>query len=106
MLDYAWDALRAAGQIPYYLYRQKYMSGALENIGWCKPGTEGLYNICIMEELHSILALGAGGSTKLTNPATGKVVRLTNPKYPQQYMERIDQLCQDKAELVAFQRSL
>ena len=106
MLDYAWDALRAAGQIPYYLYRQKYMSGALENIGWCKPGTEGLYNICIMEELHSILALGAGGSTKLTNPATGKVVRLTNPKYPQQYMERIDQLCRDKAELVAFQRSL
>ena len=78
----------------------------LENIGWCKPGTEGLYNICIMEELHSILALGAGGSTKLTNPATGKVVRLTNPKYPQQYMERIDQLCRDKAELVAFQRSL
>ena len=106
MLDYAWDALRAAGQIPYYLYRQKYMSGALENIGWCKPGTEGLYNICIMEELHSILALGAGGSTKLTNPTTGKVVRLTNPKYPQQYMERIDQLCRDKAELVAFQRSL
>ena len=106
MLDYAWDALRAAGQIPYYLYRQKYMSGALENIGWCKPDTEGLYNICIMEELHSILALGAGGSTKLTNPATGKVVRLTNPKYPQQYMERIDQLCRDKAELVAFQRSL
>ena len=106
MLDYAWDALRAAGQIPYYLYRQKYMSGALENIGWCKPGTEGLYNICIMEELHSILALGAGGSTKLTNPTTGKVVRLTNPKYPQQYMERIDQICRDKAELVAFQRSL
>ena len=69
--------------------------------------TDGyVYNICIMEELHSILALGAGGSTKLTNPATGKVVRLTNPKYPQQYMERIDQLCRDKAELVAFQRSL
>ena len=106
MLDYAWAALRSHGQEPYYLYRQKYMSGALENVGWCKPGAEGLYNICIMEELHSILALGAGGSTKLTNPATGKVVRLTNPKYPQQYMERIDQLCRDKAELIPFQRSL
>ncbi len=106
MLDYAWSALRGAGQIPYYLYRQKYMSGALENIGWCKPGTEGLYNICIMEELHSILALGAGGSTKLTDPTTGKVVRITNPKYPQQYLERIDQLCQDKAELIPFQRML
>ena len=106
MLDYAWDSLRRNGQEPYYLYRQKYMSGALENIGWCKPGTEGLYNICIMEELHSILALGAGGSTKLTNPATGRVVRITNPKYPQQYIERIDQICQDKAPLVAFQQAL
>ena len=106
MLDYAWQALRAQGQIPYYLYRQKYMSGALENIGWCKPGTEGLYNICIMEELHSILALGAGGSTKLTNPATGKIVRITNPKYPQQYLERIEELCRAKAELIPFQRSL
>lgn len=106
MLDYAWQALRADGQIPYYLYRQKYMSGALENIGWCKPGTEGLYNICIMEELHSILALGAGGSTKLTNPATGKIVRITNPKYPQQYLERIEELCQAKAELIPFQRAL
>ena len=106
MLDYAWRELRNAGQIPYYLYRQKYMSGALENIGWCKPGTEGLYNICIMEELHSILALGAGGSTKLTDPSSGKVVRLTNPKYPQQYMERIDNLCADKATIVKFQRVL
>ena len=106
MLDYAWQALRADGQIPYYLYRQKYMSGALENIGWCRPGTEGIYNICIMEELHSILALGAGGSTKLTNPATGKIVRITNPKYPQQYLERIDELCRAKAELIPFQRTL
>lgn len=106
MLDYAWQALADAGQIPYYLYRQKYMSGALENIGWCSPGTEGLYNICIMEELHSILALGAGGSTKLTDPATGKIVRITNPKYPQQYLERIDELCRAKAELVPFQRGL
>ena len=106
MLDYAWQALRADGQIPYYLYRQKSMSGALENIGWCKPGTEGLYNICIMEAFHSILALGAGGSTKLTNPATGKIVRITNPKYPQQYLERNDELCRAKAELIPFQRSL
>ncbi len=106
MLDYAWDTLRKSGQYPYYLYRQKYMSGALENIGWCKPGTEGLYNICIMEELHSILALGAGGSTKLTDPSTGKILRIANPKYPQQYMERIDTICKDKEPLVSFQRSL
>ena len=106
MLDYGWTALRSAGYVPYYLYRQKYMSGALENIGWCKPGYEGLYNICIMEELHTIVALGAGGSTKLTDPATGKIVRMTNPKYPYEYIERIQSICEEKKALVPFQRAL
>ena len=106
MLDYAAPTLRAAGFVPYYLYRQKYMSGALENIGWCKPGCEGIYNICIMEELHTILALGGGGSTKLTDPETGKIVRITNPKYPHVYLERVEQVCQNKAELVPFHLAL
>ena len=106
MLDYAWSALRKAGYYPYYLYRQKYMSGSFENIGWCKPGFEGLYNICIMEELHTILALGGGGSTKLTNPATGKVVRITNPKYPYEYIRDIEKIKAEKAQLVPFQRGL
>lgn len=106
MLEYAWARLQEAGYRPYYLYRQKYMSGALENIGWCKPGLEGLYNICIMEELHTILALGAGGSTKLTDPGTGKIVRLTNPKYPLEYLQHIDQLCREKEALVPFYQAL
>ncbi len=106
MLDYAWSSLEQAGYRPYYLYRQKYMSGALENIGWCKPGFEGVYNVCIMEELHTILALGAGGSTKLTDPNTGKIVRMTNPKYPYEYIQRIDQLCAEKEELIPFQQAL
>jgi len=106
MLDYAWSSLAKAGYRPYYLYRQKYMSGALENIGWCKPGFEGLYNVCIMEELHTILALGAGGSTKLTDPSTGRIVRMTNPKYPYEYIQRIDQLCQEKEELIPFHQTL
>ncbi len=106
MLDYAWDRLRSAGYQPYYLYRQKYMSGALENVGWCKPGFEGLYNICIMEEYHTILALGGGGSTKLTNPATGKIERITNPKYPYEYIRDIDKIIAGKARLVPFQQSL
>ena len=55
------------GFAPYYLYRQKYMSGSFENVGWCISGAEGLYNIYIMEELHSILSLGAGGSTKMVD---------------------------------------
>ena len=106
MLEYAWRRLREAGYLPYYLYRQKYMSGSLENIGWCKPGCEGIYNICIMEELHTILALGGGGSTKLTDPETGKIVRITNPKYPHVYLERVEQVCQNKAELVPFHLAL
>ena len=52
MLDYAASALGAAGFSPYYLYRQKYMSGSFENVGWCRPGGTGWYNIYIMEELH------------------------------------------------------
>lgn len=106
MLDYGWSKLWEAGQIPYYLYRQKYMTGALENIGWCKPGFEGLYNICIMEELHTILALGAGASTKLTDPATGRIVRITNPKYPKEYIDRIETICEEKRPLVEFQKAL
>ncbi len=106
MLDYAWSRLAAAGYRPYYLYRQKYMSGALENIGWCKPGFEGLYNICIMEELHTILALGGGGSTKLTDPRSGKVVRMANPKYPYEYINGIDKVIAAKEALVEFQRGL
>jgi oxygen-independent coproporphyrinogen-3 oxidase len=59
-----------------------------------------------MEELHTIVALGAGGSTKLTDPRTGKILRITNPKYPYEYIERIDAICEEKRPLTAFQRSL
>ena len=102
MLDYAWSTLRAAGQIPYYLYRQKYMSGSFENVGWCRPGTESLYNICMMEELHTIVSLGGGGVTKLVDPATGHIDRLANAKYPQEYLRSIDRICADKAQVAAF----
>ena len=60
MLGDAREKLEAAGYAPYYLYRQKFMSGSFENVGWTKPGYENLYNICIMEELCGILAVGAG----------------------------------------------
>lgn len=64
MLDYAAPTLRGRGYAPYYLYRQKYMSGSFENIGWSHPGAQCLYNIEIMSELCSILSFGAGGSTQ------------------------------------------
>ena len=99
MLDYAWSALRGAGYVPYYLYRQKYMSGGFENVGWCRPGAESLYNICMMEELHSILSLGAGGVTKLIDTGAGSLVRLTDPKFPKEYIEQIHRLAVQKEEI-------
>ena len=62
------------------------MSGGFENVGWCLPGHEGLYNICIMEELCTILALGGGGVTKLVAPESGRIERIFNAKYPYEYI--------------------
>lgn len=99
MLDYAWARLRELGYLPYYLYRQKYMSGGFENVGWCRPGAESIYNICMMEELHSILSLGSGGVTKLIDPAAGSLQRISNPKYPKEYIEHIASIASQKADL-------
>ena len=90
MVSLAGRRLAGAGYGPYYLYRQKYMSGGFENVGWARPGTESLYNIVMMEELCSVIAMGAGGSTKYAGP-DGSVRRRMNPKYPKEYIERIGQ---------------
>ena len=102
MLDDADVSLRKTGYSPYYLYRQKFMSGGFENTGWAKPGHVNLYNICIMEELCSILALGGGGSSKLIAPGDGRNIRLMAPKYPLEYIEHSDKLCEDKKKIAEF----
>lgn len=104
MLDYVLERLPGAGYQPYYLYRQKFMSGGFENVGWAKSGRESLYNICIMEEVHTILSLGGGAVTKLVNPATGRIERIINPKYPKEYVERICQVIANKDGVSAFYR--
>ena len=107
MLDYADPTLRAAGFAPYYLYRQKYMSGSFENVGWCISGAEGLYNIYIMEELHSILSLGAGGSTKMVDiRRDDRIDRIFHPKYPTEYIQRQEQLAADLEKFAAFHREM
>lgn len=102
MLDRAAPALRQAGYAPYYLYRQKYMSGSFENVGWCRTGTENLYNIYIMEELCSILSMGAGGSTKMVEPRGNRIVRAFNLKYPREYIARPEKWKSNQAEFSAF----
>ena len=106
MLNYANARLREAGYSPYYLYRQKNMSGGFENIGWTRQGYENLYNICIMEELCSILAAGAGGSTKLIRRDGGRNDRLVAPKYPTEYIDSIARICEEKEKIGAFYQNL
>ena len=81
-----------AGYKPYYMYRQKNTVGNLENVGFAKPGSEGLYNIYMMEEVHTILAAGAGAVTKLVEykapgEGTTRIKRLFGHKYPFEYLK-------------------
>ncbi len=102
MLDLSRSLLREKDYEPYYLYRQKFMSGGFENIGWTKPGLANLYNICIMEELCSILAMGGGGSTKLVKPGDTRNIRIMAPKYPLEYIGSIGKTCEGKEEIERF----
>ena len=102
MLDYANPTLRSAGFDPYYLYRQKYMSGSFENVGWTKPGGTGWYNIYIMEELHTILSLGAGGSTKMVDLEKEHIERVFNLKYPLEYIQRPEKIADNQKAFRAF----
>lgn len=93
----AYSQLRAkfAGYHPYYLYRQKNTVGNLENVGYAKAGHDGMYNIFMMEELHSIFAVGAGAVTKLVVKQSGEnghnaIVRIFTPKYPYEYLRDAD----------------
>ena len=98
MVDYSNAALRNLSYKPYYLYRQKYMSGSFENVGWSREGLDCLYNIYMMEELHTIVSLGGGGMNKVNLP-DGTLQRFHNPKFPEQYIEMIESVCRQKEEL-------
>ncbi len=98
MVDYASATLRGLGYKPYYLYRQKYMSGSFENVGWSRDGRDCLYNIYMMEEVHSIVSVGGGSISKVNLP-DGKLVRFPNPKFPEQYIEMIDSVLEKKKEM-------
>ena len=95
IMDMTAEYGRQAGMFPYYLYRQKNMAGNFENVGFAKEGKEGIYNILIMEEVQSILALGAGASTKMVW-AQDRIERIENVKDIKNYIERIDEMIDRK----------
>ena len=100
MLDGASHALQTAGYGPYYLYRQKFTAGGFENVGWCRPDTECFYNVTMMEELQTILSLGAGGVSKRVDRDTGWIERTNNPKYPLEYIGAADRLAAGKRKIL------
>ena len=100
MLDYAARVLPEAGYSPYYLYRQKFSAAGLENTGWARPGTECLYNVCMMEELCCVLSLGAGGVSKRVWPETGRIRRWVNKKYPYEYIRDPESAAEGKRRLI------
>ncbi len=99
----SYEAASTLGMNPYYLYRQKNMAGNMENVGFSKPGKEGLYNILIMEEREDILAIGAGAACKKVriDPVTGdtQITRCENVKDIKSYIERIDDMIERKRQL-------
>ena len=102
MNEYAYGEFAKAGYFPYYLYRQKGTVDNLENVGFCKPGKEGIYNIFIMDETHTVLSAGAGGVTKMKAPYDKKIERIFNFKYPYEYIERFELMNERKEQVRNF----
>ena len=88
-VDYAYARLTECGYEPYYLYRQKNTVSDLENVGYCKKGTEGIYNVFMMADVHTVFGVGAGATTKLVrkNGIKTEIKRIFSPKYPYEYLQ-------------------
>ncbi|MEO4054586.1 coproporphyrinogen III oxidase [Solibacillus sp. CAU 1738] len=100
MMQMASDWTAANGYVPYYLYRQKNILGNLENVGYCKPGEESIYNIVIMEEVQTILGIGCGASSKFVHPETGKITQFHNPKDPAAYIMTFEDAIKKKIDIL------
>ena len=102
MVDYARNRLSECVIVPYYMYRQSKTVGNLENVGYAKSGFEGLYNVYIMDETHTILACGASAVTKLREPNGNFIDRIYNFKYPYEYISRFDEIISRKQGIYNF----
>lgn len=103
MLSYTQKRMKENNMDPYYMYRQKNILGNLENVGYAKKGTMSAYNINIMEEKQTIIALGGGGSTKLV--MGGRIERIFNFKDPLEYIRRFDEILKKKDEIIEILNS-
>ena len=99
MIGYSRRALTAAGYGPYYLYRQKYMAGAHENVGWTKPGHACVYNIDVMEEIADNLAVGGNAVSKKLFLQEGRIERHGSPKDIPTYLAKVGRLIAERNEL-------
>lgn len=106
MVDYANKILTANGYLPYYMYRQSKSVANLENVGWCKKNYPCLYNIYMMEEIHTVLAVGASAVTKLTLPGSDELERIFNYKYPYEYISDFDEMINRKKAVTDFYGSV
>ena len=102
MLRLVQTKLTDAGYEPYYMYRQSKSLGNLENVGWAKKGYEGLYNIYMMEECHTILSVGAGAVIKLKAPRGSEIERIYNYKYPYEYIGNFQEILNRKQYIPEF----
>lgn len=102
MVNFSNRTLTENGYYPYYMYRQGKSLGNLENVGWCKEGFDCLYNVFMMDETHTVLAVGAGAVIKLKDPKSGKIQRVYNYKYPYEYIDRFDEILRRKRSIKAF----
>lgn len=98
MLSYTQKRMNETERKPYYMYRQKNISGNLENVGYAKDGFMSTYNINIMEEKQTIIALGGGGSTKIV--MNDRIERIFNFKDPLEYIKRFDEILEKKDEIL------
>lgn len=102
MVRFARNELSKNGILPYYMYRQSKTVGNLENVGYAKIGFEGLYNVYIMDETHTILACGASAVTKMRQPNGNYIERVFNYKYPYEYINNFDEIVKRKSKIDEF----
>jgi oxygen-independent coproporphyrinogen-3 oxidase len=102
MYALASSGIRKMGMFPYYMYRQKNMISPLENVGYCKPNKECIYNIQMIAENISIVAMGADAVSKIVFHKENRIERYANLKDVREYINRIDEIISKKREAVSF----